>query len=219
MKIKKSYIALGVVAVIVLLLLGGGCSTYNSLVTLDEGVNASWQNVETQMQRRLDLIPNLVRTVQGYASHESNTLQAVTDARAGLKKAYDEAQAQNDKAREAGTAPDAQTLSRYQEAQANLNRQLGIYVNAVHEAYPDLKANQNFLDLQAQLEGTENRIATERTRYNEAVKEYNVKRRKFPNNIFAGICGFQPRSGFEAEAAASHAPVVDFGSEAPAVDF
>jgi LemA protein len=211
-KIKK-YIVLGAVGLVVLLLLGGGCSTYNSLVNLDEEVNNQWANVQTQYQRRLDLIPNLVNTVKGYAAHESSTLQSVTDARVGLKKAYDQA-------KEANSADQPADVEQYQQAQDNLNKQLSVYVNAVHEAYPDLKANENFLNLQTQLEGTENRIATERTRYNQAVKDYNVKRRRFPNNIFSGIFGFDARKEFQADAAAQSAPTVSFdGSSTPEVDF
>lgn len=217
MKFKKSYIVLGVVGTLLLLCLVGGCSTYNSLVTLDEKANQQWANVETQYQRRLDLIPNLVNTVKGYAAHESNTLQAVTDARTGLKQAYDEAGAQLQDARQEATTE--ASIEAMQRAQSNLSEKLGIYVNAVHEAYPDLKANENFLNLQTQLEGTENRIATERTRYNEAVTEYNIKRRRFPNNIFAGICGFGERKTYEADARAATAPTVDFGTGTPTVDF
>lgn len=212
-KTAKKYVIWGVLGTVLVLLLGGGCSTYNSLVNYDEEVTQSWANVETQYQRRLDLIPNLVNTVKGYASHESNTLQAVTDARTGLKAAYDEAQATS-----ASDGSDA-SIAAIQKAQANLSDKLGIYVNAVHEAYPDLKANENFLNLQTQLEGTENRIATERTRYNERVKQYNVKRRRFPAAIFAGILGFGPRTPFEADARAASAPTVDFGNGSPTVDF
>lgn len=218
MKLKKSYIILGVIGILLLIVVGGGCSTYNSIVTLDENVNNAWANVEAQYQRRLDLIPNLVNTVKGYASHESSTLQNVTDARTGLKQAYDQAQKAQADVRNENAAPS--DVSAFQKAQSNLSDKLGIYVNAVHEAYPDLKANTNFIDLQTQLEGTENRIATERTRYNEAVKNYNIKRRRFPNNIFAGLFGFSARRPFEADAAASSAPVVDFGGNAsPSVDF
>lgn len=213
-KISKGWIILGIIGVLVIIFLAQGCSVNNSLVKLDEQVNAQWSNIGTQLQRRLDLIPNLVRTVQGYAAHEANTLQAVTNARAGLKNALDEAQAQADAAKQA-----PENLERYQQAQDELNRQLSVYVNAVTEAYPDLKANENFLDLQAQLEGTENRIATERIRYNEAVQQFNTKCRTFPNSIFAGMFGFHPREMFQAQAAANNAPVVDFGNGAPTVDF
>ena len=214
-KITK-YIILGVIGTVVLILLGGGCVTYNSLVKLDETVNQQWANVEAQYQRRLDLIPNLVNTVKGYAAHEANTLQAVTDARTGLSQAYQEAQAQTQQ--NGGSTSDA-SIAAVQRAQQNLSDKLGIYINAVHEAYPDLKANENFLNLQTQLEGTENRIATERTRYNEAVTQYNIKRRVFPNNIFSGICGFGPRQTFNADARAATAPTVDFGTGSPSVEF
>lgn len=190
-----------------LLIVGvGGCSSYNGMVNLDEEVNQTWANVENQYQRRADLIPNLVNTVKGYAAHESSTLETVTNARAGLTKAYNEAQGVT--AEEAQASPEG--FEKYQAAQSQLKGALDIYVNAVREAYPDLKANQNFLDLQTQLEGTENRIATERTRYNEAVKAYNVKIRRFPANIFAGMFGFDQRSMFKADEGAQHAPTVEF---------
>lgn len=211
----RKYIIWGVIATVIVILLGGGCSTYNSLVKLDEKANQQWANVEAQYQRRLDLIPNLVNTVKGYAAHEANTLQAVTDARAGLKAAYDEAQAEMSPNQALNDA----SIEAVQRAQSNLSDKLGIYINAVHEAYPDLKANENFLNLQTQLEGTENRIATERERYNQAVTQYNIKRRTFPNNIFAGMCGFGERRTFQADARAATAPTVDFGNGAPSVDF
>lgn len=203
---KKSSI-IGLVVVVLLLIFGvAGCNSYNGMVNLDEEVNQTWANVENQYQRRADLIPNLVNTVKGYAAHESSTLESVTSARAGLTNAYNEAQSV--------TAEDAQASSegfeKYQSAQNRLKGALDIYVNAVREAYPDLKANQNFLDLQTQLEGTENRIATERTRYNEAVKSYNVKIRRFPASIFAGVFGFSARQMFKAEDGAQKAPKVEF---------
>lgn len=203
---KKSSI-IGIVIVVLLLIVGvGGCSSYNGMVNLDEEVNQTWANVENQYQRRADLIPNLVNTVKGYAAHESSTLESVTNARAGLTKAYNDAQ--DVSAAEAQASPEG--FEKFQTAQSQLKGALDIYVNAVREAYPDLKANQNFLDLQTQLEGTENRIATERTRYNEAVKTYNVKIRRFPASLFAGMFGFDQRSMFKADEGAQHAPKVEF---------
>lgn len=217
MKVNKLYIILGAVALLLLIGVGSCISTRNSIVTADQATKKEWGNVESQYQRRLDLIPNLVNTVKGYVAHEANTLQAVTDARVGLKQAYDEAKAQTGDGDMTQTTPTPDDLARYQQAQSNLNRQLGVYINAVHEAYPDLKANQNFLDLQAQLEGTENRIATARQRYNEAVETYNNKILRFPGSLFAW--GYMEKPMFKADTAASHAPSVDFGTGSPSVDF
>ncbi|MBD5190194.1 MAG: LemA family protein [Bacteroidales bacterium] len=174
---------------------------YNSLVEKEQSVDQAWAQVENQYQRRADLIPNLVNTVKGYAQHESSTLESVTRARAGLTKAYDAAQ-------NAEATPE--NIEQYQQAQSNLKGALDIYVNAVKEAYPDLKANTNFIDLQTQLEGTENRISTERMRYTEAVKDYNTSIKKFPTNIYAGWFGFKEKPQFKAEAGAQKAPVVEF---------
>ncbi|MCC8036597.1 MAG: LemA family protein [Bacteroidales bacterium] len=205
---KTSWIVGGVIVILLLLFGIQGCSSYNGMVTLDEAVNQAWGNVENQYQRRADLIPNLVATVKGYSEHESSTLEAVTNARAGLTQAYNNA---TDVTAEQATAPtDEASLRQFQQAQSQLKGALDIYVNAVKEAYPDLKANQNFLDLQTQLEGTENRVSTERTRYNEAVKEYNVKIRRFPASIFAGVFGFAQRPMFQAEEGAQKAPKVEF---------
>lgn len=203
---KKSYIIIGVIVALVLLLGFNGCNTYNSMVTLGENVDKSWAQVENQYQRRLDLIPNLVNTVKGYAEHESSTLESVTKARAGLSDAYNSAEQLKN-----GASPaDAQQFENYVAAQDRLKSAFDIYVNAVREAYPDLKANQNFIDLQTQLEGTENRIATERGRYTEAVQEYNVKVKRFPANIWAGMFGFSAKPQFKADAAAATAPKVEF---------
>lgn len=203
---KKSYIIIGVIVVLVLLLGFNGCNTYNSMVTLGENVDKSWAQVENQYQRRLDLIPNLVNTVKGYAEHESSTLESVTKARAGLTDAYNSAEQLKN-----GASPaDAQQFENYVAAQDRLKSAFDIYVNAVREAYPDLKANQNFIDLQTQLEGTENRIATERGRYTEAVQEYNVKVKRFPANLWAGMFGFSAKPQFKADAAAATAPKVEF---------
>lgn len=174
---------------------------YNSLVEKEQTVDQSWAQVENQYQRRADLIPNLVSTVKGYAEHESETFENVTKARAGLTEAYNAAE---------GIENPQANIQQYQEAQSKLKGALDIYVNAVREAYPDLKANQNFINLQTQLEGTENRIATERQRYTEAVKEYNASIKKFPTVIYAGWFGFKEKEQFKAEAGANKAPKVEF---------
>ena len=173
------------------------CS-YNSIVEADENIHAQWAKVENQYQRRADLVPNLVNTVKGYASHESETLEAVVAARA--------------KATQITVDPanlTEENLQKYQEAQGELSSALGKLL-AITENYPDLKANQNFLELQAQLEGTENRIATERSRYTDAVNAYNQKIRKFPALITAKLFGFDPKPQFKAEESAAQAPVVEF---------
>ena len=200
---NKKLITTVIVAVVILILFGGGCSSYNGMVDADQAVQKQWGQVENQYQRRADLTPNLVNTVKGYAAHESSTLQNVTDARAGLTKAYNEAQAITPEQAQAN-------IEAYQQAQSNLKGALDIYVNAVREAYPDLKANENFLNLQAQLEGTENRVSTERQRYNEAVEVYNRKVLRFPGNIFAKLFGFDSKEMFKAEEGAQRAPKVEF---------
>ena len=210
---KKSHIILICVAAALLLGVGSCIGVRNGIVSADQAVKKTWGDVESAYQRRLDLIPNLVNTVKGYAAHESSTLQGVTDARVGLKKAYDEAtQIKPDP-----TATEQETQQLY-DAQRNLMEKAGLYINAVHEAYPDLKANSNFLKLQDELAGTENRINTERTRYNEAVENFNKKILLFPGSLFAW--GYAEKDMFKADAAASKAPVVNFGTEeAPSVDF
>lgn len=185
--------------VALLLILGvGACSTYNKMVTLEEGVEQSWGEVETQYQRRADLIPNLVNTVKGYAAHESSTFEKVTEARAkatSITLNVDDLTEEN--------------LAKYQQAQNELSSALKSLL-AVSEAYPDLKASQNFEDLQAQLEGTENRIATARGRYTEKVKDYNITIRRFPATVFAGMFGFSPKPQFKADEGAQSAPKVEF---------
>ena len=174
------------------------CSTYNNMVTREEAVKSSWSNVETQYQRRADLIPNLVSTVKGYASHEESTLTAVIDARS--------------KATSVNISMDELTpekLAEYQKAQSAVTSALGRLI-AVSENYPELKANQNFLELQAQLEGTENRITVARKEFNDTTNAYNVQVRKFPANIVAMIFGFDQKPYFEADASASQAPKVEF---------
>lgn len=179
---------------------------YNSLVEQEQTVEQAWAQVENQYQRRADLIPNLVNTVKGYAVHESETLQSVTNARAGLTEAYNKA---NALPADQATASE-ESLQQYQQAQNDLKGALDIYVNAVREAYPDLNANQNFINLQTQLEGTENRISTERMRYTEAVKNFNTAIKKFPTVIYAGWFGFEEKPQFKAEEGANKAPEVVF---------
>lgn len=209
---KKSYIVLISVAVLLLIGVGSCIGVRNGIVSADQAVKKSWGNVESAYQRRLDLIPNLVNTVKGYAAHESTTLQNVTDARVGLKKAYDEA---SQIMADGNATPNLEQL---QQTQNNLMDKAGIYINAVREAYPDLKANQNFLALQDELAGTENRINTERTRYNEAVEEYNNKILRFPGSVFGW--GYTEKEMFKADPKASKAPEVDFGNNSnPTVDF
>ncbi|MBO5029140.1 MAG: LemA family protein [Muribaculaceae bacterium] len=186
------------VAVAMLALSSLTSCNYNSLVEKRENADQQWAQVENVYQRRADLIPNLVNTVKGYASHESETLQAVVEARA--------------KATSINIDPknlDEASLKKFQDAQGELSAALGKLL-AVTEAYPDLKANQNFMALQAQLEGTENRIATERKRYTEAVRDYNVAIKKFPTTIYAGWFGFEEMPQFKAEAGAEKAPEVKF---------
>lgn len=171
---------------------------YNTMTEKEEAVNKAWSNVENQYQRRSDLIPNLVNTVKGYAQHEENTLTAVLEARS--------------KATQITVNADDLTpekLKEYQAAQGQVTSALGKLL-AITEAYPDLKANENFKELQAQLEGTENRISVERRNFNEVVGDYNTYIRKFPQNIMAGIFGFEKRAYFEAEAGSEKAPKVEF---------
>ena len=189
------YFVRAILATIIAALLSS-CS-YNSMVEADENINAQWAKVENQYQRRADLVPNLVNTVKGYAAHESETLEAVIAARS--------------KATQITVDPanlTEENLQKYQEAQGELSSALGKLL-AITENYPDLKANQNFLELQAQLEGTENRIATERSRYTDAVNAYNKKIRKFPALITAKIFGFDAKPQFKAEASATQAPTGD----------
>lgn len=202
---KKSVIVIIVLVVLAIGLFINGKSTYNNMVTLEQDVDQAWAKVEVQYQRRMDLIPNLVETVKGYAEHESSTYENVTRARAGLTDAYNAA-------REVpAEAPASQQgLDAFNSAQQQLGRAFNIYVNAVREAYPDLKANDQFKDLQTQLEGTENRIATERGRYTESVREYNIAVRRFPSSIVANMAGFTVKPQFQAEAEAASAPKVSF---------
>lgn len=174
------------------------CSTYNKMVTLDEATKTAWSNVETQYQRRADLIPNLVSTVKGYAAHEESTLQAVIEARS---KATSVNLSLED------ITPEK--IAEYQKAQSAVTSALGRLI-AVSENYPDLKANQNFLELQAQLEGTENRITVARKEFNTAVQSYNTSVRVFPANIIAMMFGFEQKPYYEADESAAAAPKVEF---------
>lgn len=195
---KKGLITIIVVAVVVL---GGFVwvkNGYNKMVVADENVQAAWSQVENVYQRRADLIPNLVATVKGYAEHESSTLESVIAARSrATQVTVDPADLSED------------AIARFNEAQGELSNALGRLL-MITENYPDLKANQNFSELQAQLEGTENRIATERMKYNDTAKSYNTLVRSFPNNILASIFDFEKKGYFEAKAGADTAPVVEF---------
>ena len=194
MEKKKLSIVLIVLAVIVV----WGIGAYNSLVKNEEGVKSAWSQVENVYQRRADLIPNLVATVKGYATHESATLEGVVEARA---KATQMTVNVDDLSEE--------KIAEFQKAQGELGSALGRLM-AITEAYPDLKANENFRDLQAQLEGTENRIAVERKAYNQVAQEYNTSIRVFPRNIIASVFGFKVKGYFEAEEGAQTAPKVEF---------
>ena len=187
-----------ITVVVIALVAIWGISSYNGLVSMDENVSNSWANVETQYQRRSDLIPNLVNTVKGYAKHESQTLEAVMAARS---------QATQVKIDPSNCTP--QQLAAYQKAQGDVTTALGKLL-AITENYPDLKANQNFLELQSQLEGTENRINVARKDFNDTAKKYNTSLRRFPRNIIASMFGFEKRNFFEAEAGAEKAPKVEF---------
>ena len=197
MNVKKhlGWIIAGAVVVILLL----WCVTgYNGLVSMDEQVAGKWANVETQYQRRADLIPNLVNTVKGYATHEQETLEGVIEARSKATQIKVDA-----------SELTPERLAQFQRAQGELTAALSKLL-AIREQYPDLKANQNFLELQSQLEGTENRITVARKDFNDAAKAYNVAIRRFPKNILAGLFGFDKKSYFEAESGAEKAPEVKF---------
>ena len=171
---------------------------YNTIVEQEMSVEQAWAEVENQYQRRMDLIPNLVNTVKGYTTHESETLQKVVEARAKATSITIDAD-----------NLDEATLEQFQQVQGELSSALKSLL-AVTEAYPDLKANQNFKELQAQLEGTENRISVERRNFNETARSYNTAIRTFPRTIIAGMCGFEKRPYFEAEEGANKAPEVKF---------
>jgi len=191
---KSNMIIIGVIALVAI----WGISVYNGLVTMEEDVNGQWSNVETQYQRRADLIPNLVSTVKGYASHEQETLEGVVQARSAATQIKVDV---NDLTEE--------KLAEFQKAQGAVTSALGKLL-AITENYPDLKANQNFLELQAQLEGTENRINVARTNFNNTAKEFNTAIRRFPKSILAGLFGFKKRAYFEAAEGAEQVPKVEF---------
>ncbi len=187
---NKKWIIIGAVALAVIIIASSLAGSYNSIIGKQTLLEEKQANIATELQRRSDLIPNLVETVKGYATHESNTLTAVTDARTKVATAT--------------------TPSEMAEAGAELDKALSVYVNAVTEAYPELKANENFKALQSQLESTENRVVQARRTYNEAATDYNGTIRRFPTNIFAGIFGFEKAELFEASAEAENAPSFSF---------
>ncbi len=195
---KKKLSVTAIVLIVLAVIVVWGIGAYNSLVKKDEGVKTAWSQVENVYQRRADLIPNLVATVKGYAEHESETLEGVVEARA---KATQVTVSTEDLTEE--------KIAEFQKAQGELGAALGRLM-AISEAYPDLKANQNFRDLQAQLEGTENRIAVERKAYNQTAREYNTAIRVFPKNIIASMFGFKAKGYFEAQEGAQTAPKVEF---------
>lgn len=198
-KPRRGLITTIVIVAVVLLLIFWGVGQYNSMVTLDERVNTSWSQVENQYQRRADLIPNLVETVKGYASHERETLEGVINARAKATQPLVQS----------GDGMTQEQLNQFQQAQGELSSALNRLMVVV-ERYPELKADENFRQLQAQLEGTENRITTARMDFNNEAQQYNTKVRRFPTNIFAGMFGFHQRPYFQAEAGAEQAPEVKF---------
>ena len=199
---KKTIVILGVSGTIILiglLLFGWITGIYNTFVKLDEGVNQAWAQVQNQYQRRFDLIPNLVATVKGYAQHEREVFENVAEARSSVGKLQVTPEILNN----------PQTFKQFQDAQASLSSALTRLL-AVAENYPQLKANENFLQLQAQLEGTENRIAVERQRFNQVVQEFNIRVRQFPTSLVAGMFGFGQKQYFQAEAGTQKAPQVKF---------
>ena len=187
-----------IILIIVAALVLWGVSMYNSLVSSEEAVLSQWSNVENQYQRRADLIPNLVATVKGYAAHERGTLEEVVQARAKATQITVDANSLT-----------PEKLQQFQQAQGELSAALGRLL-MIAENYPDLKANQNFIELQAQLEGTENRIAVERNRFNEMARNYNASIRRFPKSIIAALFGFEKKPYFEAEAGTEKVPEVKF---------
>lgn len=194
----KSIGTLGIIAAVLAILLIAGCGSYNGFVDAEEEMEQSWANVETQYQRRADLIPNLVNTVKGAAEFERGTLEAVTNARARATSINIDA---------SDLTPEK--IQQFQEIQGELSSGLGRLL-ATAESYPQLKSNAQFQELQAQLEGTENRIAVARDRFNEESTEFNKKVRRFPGTVFASVFGFSEKPQFEAQAGASNAPDVNF---------
>ncbi len=196
---KNILIGLGVVIALALIMASSFGGIYNRLVTSEEGVKSAWAQVENVYQRRLDLIPNLVETVKGYAAHEKETLSRVVEARASISQMKISSDVVNDPA----------ALEKFQASQGTLSSALSRLL-VVAEQYPDLKASQNFLALQSQLEGTENRITVERMRFNEAAQKFNTLRRTFPAAFLANMMGFKEKAYFQADAAAAKAPSVQF---------
>jgi LemA protein len=195
---KTGRIVLIIIAFLLVIFIFKGCNGYNNLVTMREQVNRDWSNVENVYQRRADLIPNLVNTVKGYATHEQETFTKVTEARSKATSVTIDAANMTD-----------EDLKRFQAAQGEVTSALSRLL-AVAEAYPDLKANQNFLELQSQLEGTENRIAVERRKFNETATTYNTSLKRFPTILYAGMLGFKERPYFQAEEGSKVAPKVQF---------
>jgi LemA protein len=191
---RTTIVAIVIIAVIAI----WAVSAYNGLVKADEAVSTAWSNVENQYQRRADLIPNLVNTVKGYAAHENETLMAVTNARSQATAVSVNAEDLT-----------AESLQKYQKAQGEVGAALGRLL-AISESYPDLKANENFRELQAQLEGTENRISVERRNFNDAVRSFNTSIRTFPRSLIASMSGFEKRPYFEAAEGTSTVPEVKF---------
>lgn len=198
MKNKGLWITIGVIVIIIFVCYSWLKSSYNTMVTRDEEVKTAWSQVENQYQRRMDLIPNLVNTVKGYATHEKETFEGVVSARAQATQTVIDPSNLNE-----------ETMKKFQAAQGELSNALSRLM-VILERYPDLKANQNFLELQAQLEGTENRISVERKRFNEIARSYNTYIRSFPRNLIASTFGFQPKPYFTADAGAEKAPKVEF---------
>lgn len=195
---KRTWILIGIVLLVVIVIYNFTITPYNNMVKLDQGIKSQWAQVENVYQRRADLIPNLVNTVKGYADFEKSTLTQVIEARA--------------KATQITVDPKnltPESIQKFQQAQGQLSTALGRLL-VVAEQYPQLKANQNFLELQSQLEGTENRITTERMKFNEAAQGYNTYILSFPNNLIAGMFGFKEKGYFEADKGAEKAPVVKF---------
>lgn len=197
---RRSNIVLFAVLGVFVLMVLWVVSTNNTLVRKDEAVKSAWSQVENVYQRRMDLIPNLVNTVKGYAAHEKQTLEDVVKARSAAVQSTSDL---------AGAVGDAKKMEQFQQAQTALSGALGRLLVVV-ERYPDLKANENFRDLQTQLEGSENRIAVERRRFNDVAQDYNSTVRMFPSSVVAGMRGFQPRAYFEAQQGAATAPKVQF---------
>lgn len=198
MKMKKSWVTIIVIAVITLFFYSSIKGNYNKMVAMDENVKSQWAQVENVYQRRADLIPNLVNTVKGYADHEQETLTGVVEARAKATSTTIDPSNLN-----------AENIQAFQQAQSGLSSALSKLMVVV-ERYPDLKANQNFLELQAQLEGTENRITVERQKFNNSAQQFNTFIKQFPKNIYANMFGFEEKAYFKAQENASEVPTVEF---------